>query len=232
MGARTNTLEMDEGLLRKLNTEYTKDVWNKCIEYQIPLIYASSAATYGDGSNGFSDDESMLHMLKPLNPYARSKHEFDLWALSQKTKPFFWAGLKFFNVYGPNESHKGPMASMVYQIERQIELHSRVRLFKSTDPGIQDGDQKRDFTPVSMICNAMIWLMHHRKNSGIYNIGTGESKSFNQIAVEAFRKLKKPINVDYFEIPEKLKVSYQNFTQADIKKITSIGMPMEVLKKS
>lgn len=229
LGARTNTLETDSALLNLLNTEYSKQVWKKCVEYQIPLIYASSAATYGDGSLGFSDDHALIPKLKPLNAYAQSKHEFDLWALEQRQKPFYWAGLKFFNVYGPNEAHKGRMASMVYQIEREIEVHGRVQLFKSTDPSVQDGEQKRDFTQVSTVCETLLWLMHHRNNSGIYNVGTGHPRSFNDIAIEIFKRLNKPVNIEYFEMPDHLKSKYQKFTQASIKKITSLGLPMEVI---
>lgn len=229
LGAKTNTQETDIRVLEKFNTAYSQQIWDTCIKHQIPLIYASSAATYGDGSLGFEDDESKLSLLGPLNAYAKSKHEFDLWATSQVKKPFFWAGLKFFNVYGTQEEHKGAMASMVFQMKKQIEETGTVRLFKSNAPNIPDGEQSRDFISVEAVCEVMIWFMHHRKNSGIYNVGTGKALSFNKIAARLFEHYQQPIKIEYFGMPEKLGKSYQNFTQAEIKKISSIGFPMELI---
>ncbi len=229
LGARTNTQETDAKLLSELNTEYSKKLWQKCCDFQIPMIYASSAATYGDGEHGFSDDHAVVPKLKPLNAYAQSKHNFDLWALQQKKKPLFWAGLKFFNVYGAQEAHKGAMASMAYQMRKQIEETATVRLFKSNDATIPDGDQRRDFIPVESVCEIMIWSMHHRKNSGIYNVGTGRACSFNEIATRLFAHYQKPKKIEYIEMPGSLSHSYQNFTQADVKKISSIGLPMELM---
>ena len=171
LGARTDTTEMDLKLLRRLNTEYSKTIWKLCVEEQIPLIYASSAATYGNGELGFSDDEALIPQLQPLNPYAVSKQEFDLWALAEEKKPFFWAGLKFFNVYGPYEQHKGKMASMIHQCYLQIQETGKVKLFKSYRDSIAHGEQKRDFVHVSDVVNILIKLMHHRKQSGT-NSGT------------------------------------------------------------
>ncbi len=219
LGARTDTTETDLTLLRTFNTEYTKSVWNVCVQEQIPLIYASSAATYGNGEFGFSDDHSLIPKLKPLNPYAVSKHEFDLWALSQQKSPLFWSGLKFFNVYGPHESHKGKMASMIHQAQLQIEKTGAVKLFKSYKKEYGHGEQKRDFIHVNDVCEAMIELMHSRKESGIYNLGTGKARSFNEMVAQTFRSLQKPIKIEYIEMPEELREKYQYFTEAEMGKL-------------
>ncbi|WP_421872336.1 ADP-glyceromanno-heptose 6-epimerase [Marinoscillum sp.] len=216
LGARTDTLEQNMDLLRELNTEYTKRVWELCTEEQIPLIYASSAATYGDGSLGFSDDKDLLPRLKPLNAYAQSKHEFDLWAITQENQPFYWSGLKFFNVYGPNEEHKGKMASMIHQAFIQIESTGKVRLFKSHHPDYAHGEQKRDFIHVDEVTDTLIKLMHHRKNPGIYNLGTGKARSFNEMVRQVFESLNKPVSIEYIDMPEHLKDAYQYFTEAEM----------------
>jgi len=145
IGARTDTTEFDKAIFDELNVEYSKMLWNKCIVYQIPLVYASSAATYGLGELGYDDNEDLIPQLKPLNPYGDSKNDFDIWALRQEKKPFFWAGLKFFNVYGPNEYHKSRMASVIWHAFRQINESSSLRLFKSHRPDYADGEQMRDF---------------------------------------------------------------------------------------
>ncbi|MEM7109631.1 MAG: ADP-glyceromanno-heptose 6-epimerase, partial [Bacteroidota bacterium] len=178
IGAKTDTTLFDVDLLTRLNTAYTKDIWRYCIQYQIPLVYASSAATYGLGENGYKDDESMIPKLKPLNPYGQSKQDFDLWALEQEEKPFYWAGLKFFNVYGPNEYHKGRMASVVWHAYNQIKETGKMKLFRSHHPDFKDGEQKRDFIYVDDVVDVCYWLMHHRKNSGIYNLGSGTARTF------------------------------------------------------
>lgn len=224
LGARTDTTETDEKLLQNLNTNYSKKIWERCCNHQIPLIYASSAATYGDGRNGFDDDEKKLGLLKPLNAYARSKHEFDLWAVKQEQKPFFWAGLKFFNVYGPeNEHHKGKMASMVYQAYEQISKNGQLKLFKSYHPAYKDGEQKRDFISVKDVVDIIYWLIHHRKNSGIYNIGTGKAQSFLDMGREVFKALGTEENIEFIDMPESIQDKYQYFTEAKMGKLRGIG---------
>lgn len=223
LGARTDTTETDEKLLNDLNTHYTREIWKRCCDYQIPLIYASSAATYGAGEHGFDDNENLLHKLQPLNAYARSKHEFDLWALKQQQKPFFWAGLKFFNVYGPeNEQHKGKMASMVYQTYEQIRNTGKVRLFKSYHPDYRDGEQKRDFISVKEVTEIMYTLMHHRKNSGIYNVGTGKAQTFVNMAKHAFDELGIKENIEFINMPEAIRDKYQYFTEAKMEKLRGL----------
>lgn len=225
LGARTDTTEKDKNLLKKLNTDYSKSIWKRCCDYQIPFIYASSAATYGMGEYGFDDEESKLGLLKPLNAYAWSKHEFDLWAVKQEQKPFYWAGLKFFNVYGPeNEHHKGKMASMVYQAYDQITTTGKLRLFKSYQPDIKDGEQKRDFISVHEVVDIMYRLMHHRKNSGIYNIGTGKARTFLDLSSEVFQALGKEENIEFIEMPEEIRDKYQYFTEARMEKLRRIGL--------
>lgn len=224
LGARTDTTETDTELLSRLNTVYSKEIWKKCVAYQLPLVYASSAATYGAGENGFDDDETKLDLLKPLNAYAWSKHEFDLWAVKQEQKPFFWAGLKFFNVYGPeNESHKGKMASMVYQAHQQIAETGTLKLFKSYRPEYKDGEQKRDFLSVKEVVNILYWLMHHRKNSGIYNVGTGRAQTFLEMGKKVFQDLGKEENFEFIEMPNEIRDKYQYFTEAKMEKLRGIG---------
>ncbi len=223
LGARTDTAEFDRDLLAKLNTEYSKMVWNKCAEHHIPLVYASSAATYGLGENGYDDDESSLALLKPLNPYGESKQEFDMWALAQKDKPFYWAGLKFFNVYGPNEYHKGRMASVILHAYRQINETGGMKLFKSHNPEYKDGEQMRDFIYVKDVCNIMFWLMYHRKNSGIYNLGTGEARTFLDLTNAVFTALDRPASIDFIDTPEDIRDKYQYYTQANMDKLRSVG---------
>ncbi len=225
MGARTDTAEFDRSLLKKLNTEYTKALWTRSIEYQIPLIYASSAATYGLGERGYKDDESILEELVPLNPYGDSKNEFDIWAVKQEKKPFYWAGLKFFNVYGPNEYHKERMASVVLHSFRQISKTGKMKLFRSHNPDYKDGEQKRDFVYVKDVVEVMYWLMHHRKNSGIYNLGSGTSRTFLDLAKAVFNALGKTPDISFIDTPEDIRDKYQYFTEADMTKLKSIGYP-------
>ena len=227
LGAHTDTTEENTDTLKKLNTDFSKAIWKRCVDEQIPLIYASSAATYGDGSHGFSDKETTLKSLIPLNAYGQSKHDFDVWAISQETMPFFWAGLKFFNVYGPNEYHKERMASVVYHSFQKIIEFNTLKLFKSHNPGFQDGEQKRDFLYVKDAVEVMYWLMHHRKNSGIYNIGTGQARTFNSLAQSVFKSLGLEPKVEYIDTPEDIREKYQYYTQADNQKIKSIGYPMD-----
>ncbi len=223
IGARTDTTEFNLDLLHSLNTEYTKEVWKRCCNYQIPLVYASSAATYGLGEFGYDDDESMIPQLKPLNPYGVSKQEFDVWALQQPQKPFFWAGLKFFNVYGPNEYHKGRMASVIWHAYNQISQTGKMKLFKSHHPDYKDGEQKRDFIYVKDVTEVCLFFMHHRKHSGIYNLGSGQARTFNDLATAVFGALNKPVQIEYIDTPLDIRDKYQYFTEARMEKLKRVG---------
>ncbi|MBU6325878.1 MAG: ADP-glyceromanno-heptose 6-epimerase [Bacteroidetes bacterium] len=223
IGARTNTAEQNLELLHELNVAYSQNIWKLCCRAQIPLIYASSAATFGMGKEGFSDEPSLLSSLLPMNPYGRSKQEFDLWVMEQKEQPFFWAGFKFFNVFGPNEYHKGRMASVVFHAFRQIRETGRVKLFRSHREGIADGDQKRDFIYVKDVLRVMLHFMQHRKNSGLYNLGTGNARSFRDLALAVFQSLDTKPEIDFIDTPEDIRDTYQYFTQADTKRLIAAG---------
>ncbi len=223
IGARTDTAEFDTALLNKLNTQYTKDIWTRCCQYQIPLVYASSAATYGLGENGYEDDESKIHLLKPLNPYGQSKQDFDVWALAQKEKPFFWVGLKFFNVYGPNEYHKGRMASVIWHAYNQITKTGKMKLFKSHHPEFKDGEQMRDFVYVKDVVEVCQFFMHHRKNPGIYNLGSGKARTFVDLTKAVFKALGKKEDIEFIDTPADIRDKYQYFTEANMEKIKKIG---------
>lgn len=223
IGARTDTAEFDLNLLNKLNTQYTKDIWIRCSKYQIPLVYASSAATYGLGESGYDDDESKISHLKPLNPYGQSKQDFDGWALAQKEKPFFWVGLKFFNVYGPNESHKGRMASVIWHAYTQIKKTGKMKLFKSHHPDYKDGEQMRDFVYVKDVAEVCLFLMHHRKNSGIYNLGTGKARTFLDLVKAVFKTLGQPEHIEFIDTPADIRNKYQYFAEAKMEKLKGIG---------
>ncbi|MCX7863059.1 MAG: ADP-glyceromanno-heptose 6-epimerase [Bacteroidales bacterium] len=227
IGARTNTAEFNEQVFETLNINYSKQLWNLSVEYGIPFIYASSAATYGSGENGYSDDEAQIKYLQPLNPYGWSKQKFDMWVLEQKNKPYFWAGFKFFNVYGPNEYHKGRMASVVFHAFHQIQNEKKIKLFKSYKEHYGHGEQKRDFIYVKDVCDVLYFFMHHRKNSGIYNLGTGTARTFNDLAHAVFSSLSLPTNIEYIDMPQDIKNNYQYFTQADMNKLKSIGYHKE-----
>ena len=227
IGARTDTTEFNKDLLWKLNTDYSKEIWNKCIDYQLPLVYASSAATYGLGEFGYDDNEQIIKNLHPLNPYGESKNEFDKWALSQQRAPFFWAGLKFFNVYGPNEYHKGRMASVIMHAYHQVLETSQMKLFRSHNPNFKDGEQMRDFIYVKDVLEACIFLMHHRKNSGIYNLGSGEARSFLDLTRAVFQAMDIPEKITFIDTPEDIRDKYQYFTEANMSKLRSIGFDHE-----
>jgi len=223
IGAKTDTSEFDTVLLNRMNTQYTKDIWTRCIQYQIPLVYASSAATYGLGEIGYDDDESKIHLLKPLNPYGQSKQDFDVWALQQKNKPFFWGGLKFFNVYGPNEYHKGRMASVIWHAFNQIGKTDKMKLFRSHNPQFKDGEQMRDFVYVKDVVEVCIFLMHHRKNSGLYNLGSGKARTFLDLTKSVFKAMGKKENIEFIETPADIRDKYQYFTEANMEKLKKIG---------
>ncbi|UII27067.1 ADP-glyceromanno-heptose 6-epimerase [Fulvivirga maritima] len=223
IGAKTDTTLFDIELLERLNTNYTKEVWKRSVKYQIPVVYASSAATYGLGEHGYDDDETEISKLKPLNPYGQSKQDFDVWALAQKEKPFFWAGLKFFNVYGPNEYHKGRMASVIWHAYNQINKTGGMKLFRSHNPDFKDGEQQRDFVYVKDVVDVCYWLMHHRTNSGIYNLGSGKARTFLDLTKAVFAAMGKEENISFIDTPEDIRDKYQYFTEANMEKLRSIG---------
>ncbi len=223
IGARTDTTEFDKAVFDKLNLGYSKKVWQKCVAYGLPLVYASSAATYGDGSLGYNDDEDLVFRLKPLNPYGESKNEFDKWALQQERKPYFWAGIKFFNVYGPNEYHKGRMASVIFHAFNQIRETGKVKLFRSHRSDFENGKQLRDFVYVKDVTDVLFFLMHHRKNSGIYNLGTGTARSFWDLATNTFLAMGKTPDIEFIDMPEDIRDKYQYFTEAKMSKLQKIG---------
>lgn len=223
IGARTDTAEFDKSVFDKLNVSYSKELWKLCSQFSIPFIYASSAATYGSGEHGYSDNHEIIPRLKPLNPYGDSKQEFDVWALQQKERPPFWAGLKFFNVYGPNESHKGRMASVVFHAFNQIKKHDSMKLFRSHKVGFADGMQMRDFIYVKDIASIISFLVEHRPKSSIYNAGTGKARSFLDLANAAFVAMNKEAKITYIDTPIDIRDKYQYFTEADMSKIKSQG---------
>lgn len=223
MGARTDTAEFDWATFLELNLNYSKRVWELCVEFGLPLIYASSAATYGMGELGYDDTHELPFDLKPLNPYGRSKNEFDKWALEQEEKPFFWAGLKFFNVYGPNEQHKDRMASVVFQAYHQIKATGKMKLFRSHHPDYKDGGQRRDFIYVKDIVDVILFLMEQRPESGIYNLGTGHAATFNDLVNATFSAMDLPPHIEYIDTPEDIRDKYQYFTEANMDKLRSIA---------
>jgi len=223
IGAKTDTTLFDQDVFDKLNINYSKAVWKKCVEYQIPLVYASSAATYGLGEHGYEDDEEIIPELKPLNPYGQSKQDFDVWALKQNDRPFYWAGLKFFNVYGPNEYHKGRMASVIWHAYNQIKETGGMKLFRSHNPDFKDGEQKRDFIYVNDVVDVCYWLMRHRKDSGIYNLGSGEARTFLDLTRAVFKNMDIEEKISFIDTPEDIRDKYQYFTEADMSKLRSIG---------
>lgn len=223
MGAQSSTTERNFDYLWENNFEYTKALWNYCAEKQISFIYASSAATYGDGSQGF-DDKTSIDVLQPLNGYGYSKQLFDLWVLLQaKVRPAQAAGLKFFNVYGPNEYFKGSMASMVFHGFNQIKADGEIRLFKSCNPDYEDGGQLRDFVYVKDICSVIMFLLEHKNVNGLFNVGTGRAQSFRELAEATFEALGLEPNIKYIDMPEKLRGKYQYYTKAEMQKLRDVG---------
>ncbi|MBX7205528.1 MAG: ADP-glyceromanno-heptose 6-epimerase [Bacteroidia bacterium] len=223
LGARTDTTEFDHRVFDMLNVGYSQMVWRTCVHYGLPLVYASSAATYGLGELGYDDNEALIPQLKPLNPYGESKKQFDVWALEQSEKPYFWAGLKFFNVYGPNEYHKGRMASVIFHAYTQIKEKGSVKLFRSHHPDYSDGEQLRDFVYVMDVVNVCMFLMHHRKNSGIYNLGSGRARTFLDLARNTFKAMNVDERIEWMDTPADIRDKYQYFTEANMQKLTGIG---------
>ncbi|AMP99719.1 ADP-glyceromanno-heptose 6-epimerase [Pedobacter cryoconitis] len=224
LGAKTDTTEFDYRVHEYFNVEYSERVWKYCTDKNIPLIYASSAATYGANEQEFNDDHTKVFGLKPLNPYGISKNEFDKWALKQEKTPSKWIGLKFFNVYGPNEYHKGKMASMVYHAFNQINHSGTVQLFKSCHPGFSDGQQVRDFIYVKDILKVIYWLMiNDSAGNGLYNLGTGNARSFKDLTESTFESIARHPNIKYIEMPVNMQDKYQYYTKADMRKLGAAG---------
>lgn len=223
LGARTDTTLSDPDVFEQLNLQYSKAIWKHCAENQVPLVYASSAATYGSGENGFEDNHEVVRQLKPLNLYAHSKNEFDKWALAQRQQPPQWYGIKFFNVYGPNEYHKGRMASVVFHAYKQIRETGVVRLFRSHRKEYRDGEQLRDFIYVKDVVQVLDYLMEHELPSGLYNLGTGKARSFVDLAHAVFHALGQLPNIVYVDMPFDIRNSYQYFTQAAMNKLRHNG---------
>lgn len=223
LGARTDTTEQDWDIFQRLNLDYSKKIWNICAEHSIPLVYASSAATYGNGEHGYNDDHAVVDKLEALNPYGRSKLEFDKWVLEQSQTPPQWAGLKFFNVYGPNEYHKRRMASVVMHGYGQIRQQGQIRLFRSHKEGIADGEQMRDFVYVKDVVDMCHFFLENKVESGLYNVGTGVARSFNDLAGSIFTALGKKQKIEYFDMPEDLREQYQYFTEANVSKLLEAG---------
>lgn len=224
LGARTDTTNLEKQVFETLNLEYSKTLWNHCTNFSIPFIYASSAATYGDGAFGYSDESlELLEKLVPLNPYAESKQAFDLWALKQSKTPPFWVGFKFFNVYGPNESHKGRMASVLFHAFQQIKASGKINLFKSHNPKYPDGGQLRDFIYVKDVCSVLEFFSKNKVDSGIYNLGTGTARTFLDLAKSVAAALRIPVEINFIETPIDIRNKYQYFTEATMVKLRSAG---------
>ncbi len=236
LGARTDTTEFDWNVFQKLNVDYTETMFALCAEYQIPLVYASSAATYGNGELGYDDSHDIVEKLQPLNPYGRSKNEVDKWILKQTKQPPFWAGLKFFNVYGPNEYHKGRMASVIFHSFNQINATGKVKLFRSHRPDFADGQQLRDFIYVKDIASVICFMIERHRDtetprrqvkSGLYNLGTGKARSFYDLAANTFKAMGRDVNIEFIDIPEDIRDKYQYFTEANMTKLREAGYDKE-----
>jgi len=223
IGARTDTAEFDKRVFDRLNVGYSKKIWEYCASNRVPLIYASSAATYGLGELGYRDDHELVRRLKPLNPYGESKNEFDRWVIAQETVPPFWAGMKFFNVYGPNEYHKKRMASVIFHAYNQIRDTGMVKLFRSHKPEYKDGQQLRDFIYVKDVVNVLYFLMKRGEKPGLYNLGTGKSRTFADLAMAVFKALDLRPDIDFIDTPKDIRDKYQYFTEAEMHKLRDAG---------
>lgn len=223
LGARTDTTEFKWEILEELNLAYSKAIWQLCASKNIPLVYASSAATYGNGEFGYDDNTEILDKLVPLNPYGDSKNEFDKWVIKQDIHPPFWAGLKFFNVYGPNEYHKGRMASVIFHAFNQIQEKGEMKLFRSHNPEYTDGGQLRDFIYVKDIASVCLFLMNEKPTSSIYNLGSGTARTFLDLAMATFTALNKSPNISFIDTPKDIRDKYQYFTEANMTKLIAAG---------
>lgn len=223
IGARTDTTEFNKAIFDELNVDYSIAVWKACVQFNIPLVYASSAATYGLGEFGYKDDHAVIPSLKPLNPYGDSKNDFDKWVLKQTEFPPFWAGLKFFNVYGPNEYHKGRMASVIFHAFRQINENGGMKLFRSHNPDYTDGGQLRDFVYVKDVVEVCLFLKEKQPTSGIYNLGSGKARTFLDLAKNTFKGMGKAEDISFIDTPIDIRDKYQYFTEADMSKMLEAG---------
>lgn len=223
LGARTDTTETDEEIFDRLNLNYSKFVWNYCVAHQCPLVYASSAATYGGGEMGYKEEAEIISKLQPLNAYGRSKNDFDKWAFEQKEQPPFWAGMKFFNVYGPNEYHKERMASVILHGFNQISQNGKMKLFRSHRKDYKDGQQLRDFIYVKDVIAITVWLMEQQPEPGLYNVGTGKARTFNDLARSLFLSLGLQPSIKFIDMPKDIRDKYQYFTEADMGKLKAAG---------
>ena len=223
LGARTDTTEKDWGIFQELNLDYSKALWELCAKHNIPLIYASSAATYGLGEHGYDDRHDIVGQLHPLNPYGESKNRFDEWALKQAAQPPHWYGLKFFNVYGPNEYHKGRMASVIFHTARQIKATGGMKLFRSHRKDYEDGQQSRDFVYIKDVIDILFWLFRKQPANGLYNLGTGKARTFYDLAAATFRAMGREPNISFIDTPEDIRDTYQYFTEANMNKLREVG---------
>ncbi len=231
LGARTDTTETDTAIFDALNLEYSRALWMLCSGFRIPFLYASSAATYGLGESGYSDDHALIPNLKPLNPYGQSKQDFDVWVLQQTANhpspinqsPPHWAGFKFFNVYGPNEYHKGRMASVIFHTARQIKATGAMKLFRSHRPDYRDGEQSRDFIYVKDVTDVLLYFLENKPADGIYNLGTGKARTFLDLATGTFRAMDLEPDISFVDTPADIRDTYQYFTQADMGKLRAAG---------
>jgi ADP-L-glycero-D-manno-heptose 6-epimerase len=223
LGARTDTTEMSVEIFNELNLNYSKEIWTICTDKKIPLVYASSAATYGGGEFGYDDSHEVISKLKPLNPYGESKNDFDKWVLKQTKMPPFWAGLKFFNVYGPNEYHKGRMASVIFHTFMQIKENGKMNLFRSHNPNYTDGGQLRDFVYVKDVASVCEYLMNEKPQSAIYNLGSGKARTFLDLATLTFLALNLEPKIQFIDTPIDIRDKYQYFTEANMTKLINSG---------
>ncbi len=223
LGARTDTTEQNIAVFDELNLNYSKQIFSLCSQHAIPMVYASSAATYGAGEYGYDDNELIIKQLKPLNPYGDSKNNFDKWVLEQEKTPPFWAGLKFFNVYGRNEYHKGRMASVIFHAAKQIEATSSMKLFRSHRAEVKDGEQMRDFIYVNDVTSVCYFLLKNQTHSGIFNLGSGKARTFLDLVTLTFEGLRKKPNIGFVDTPADIRDTYQYFTEANMKKLRSVG---------
>jgi len=226
IGACSSTMETDAEYLRQNNLEYSKSLAKWALDEKIPFFYASSAATYGAGGEGYSDQDSQISKLKPLNLYGQSKQDFDLWLLDNKLTGQV-VGFKYFNVFGPNEYHKEEMRSLVVKAYQQIKKDKKIRLFKSYKPEFKDGGQKRDFVYIKDVIDLMWAFYQNQQVKGIYNVGSGKARTWNDLAAAIFTALSLPVNIEYIDMPENIKDKYQYFTEADLTKLRTTGMRYE-----
>lgn len=223
IGARTDTTEKSVELFNELNVSYTERLIQQATQYQVPIVYASSAATYGLGELGYDDDEATMPKLQPLNPYGWSKQYVDMWVLEQEKMPFYWRGFKFFNVYGPNEYHKSRMASVIFHAYNQIRQTGRVKLFRSHNPNYADGGQLRDFVYVKDVVEVLFHSMMERTESGIFNLGSGRARTFKDLATATFHALGLEPQIDFIDTPIDIRDTYQYFTEANMQKLIDAG---------